>query len=77
MVRDDFTRQVIQPQFWPEALHCSGKQLVVVGSGATAVTIVPAMSHSAAHVTMLQRAPEFAKKLSRALVKLLADDSSR
>lgn len=56
----DFTRfegQVIHPQFWPEDLDYTGKNVVVVGSGATAVTIVPAMSDNAAKVTMLQRTP--------------------
>jgi cation diffusion facilitator CzcD-associated flavoprotein CzcO len=48
---------VIHPQFWPEDLDYTGKKVVVVGSGATAVTIVPAMSDNAAKVTMLQRTP--------------------
>jgi monooxygenase len=52
-----FAGQVIHPQFWPEDLDYSGKRVVVVGSGATAVTIVPAMSDNAAKVTMLQRTP--------------------
>jgi cation diffusion facilitator CzcD-associated flavoprotein CzcO len=52
-----FDGQVIHPQFWPDGLDYSGKNVVVVGSGATAVTIVPAMSEQAAKVTMLQRTP--------------------
>ena len=52
-----FEGQVIHPQFWPDDLDYSGKNVVVVGSGATAVTIVPAMSERAAKVTMLQRTP--------------------
>jgi monooxygenase len=52
-----FEGQVIHPQFWPKDLDYSGKNVVVVGSGATAVTIVPAMSAQAAKVTMLQRTP--------------------
>lgn len=52
-----FEGQVIHPQFWPADLDYAGKQVVVVGSGATAVTIVPAMSEQAARVTMLQRTP--------------------
>jgi len=52
-----FEGQVIHPQFWPQDLDYSGKNVVVVGSGATAVTIVPAMSDQAAKVTMLQRTP--------------------
>jgi len=56
--RQDFKGQVIHPQFWPQDLDYAGKKVVVIGSGATAVTIVPAMASSgAAHVTMLQRTP--------------------
>ncbi|MEO1046999.1 MAG: NAD(P)/FAD-dependent oxidoreductase [Pseudomonadota bacterium] len=53
----EFDGQVIHPQFWPEDLDYSGKKVVVIGSGATAVTIVPSMADKAAHVTMLQRTP--------------------
>ncbi|MCR2835263.1 flavin-containing monooxygenase [Parerythrobacter lacustris] len=53
----DFDGQVVHPQFWPEDLDYSGKQVVVIGSGATAVTIVPSMADKAAKVTMLQRTP--------------------
>lgn len=53
----DFDGLVVHPQFWPAELDYAGKRVVVVGSGATAVTIVPAMADSAAHVTMLQRTP--------------------
>lgn len=55
--REDFEGQILHPQFWPENLDYSGKKIVVIGSGATAVTIVPAMAAKAAHVTMLQRTP--------------------
>jgi cation diffusion facilitator CzcD-associated flavoprotein CzcO len=55
----DFAGQVIQPQFWPEGLDYAGKRVVVIGSGATAVTLVPAMAATAAHVTMLQRSPTY------------------
>ena len=56
--REDFRGQIVHPQFWPRDLDYSGKQVVVIGSGATAATIVPAMATSgAAHVTMLQRTP--------------------
>jgi monooxygenase len=48
-----------QPQFWPQDLDYTGKRVVVVGSGATAVTLVPAMAGRAAHVTMLQRSPTY------------------
>ncbi|NUT48990.1 MAG: NAD(P)/FAD-dependent oxidoreductase [Saccharothrix sp.] len=54
---DDFRGDVVHPQFWPEDLDYTGKRVVVVGSGATAVTLVPAMAREAAHVTMLQRSP--------------------
>ncbi len=53
----EFKGEVIHPQFWPEACDCTGKQVVIIGSGATAVTIVPAMAEAAGHVTMLQRTP--------------------
>ncbi|HST35227.1 MAG TPA: NAD(P)/FAD-dependent oxidoreductase [Allosphingosinicella sp.] len=49
----------VHPQFWPEGLDYSGQKIVVVGSGATAVTLVPALAEAAAHVTMLQRSPSF------------------
>ncbi|MEV0357510.1 NAD(P)/FAD-dependent oxidoreductase [Nocardia sp. NPDC050697] len=55
--REDFTGQVVHPQFWPEELDYTGKRVVVIGSGATAVTLVPAMAHDAESVTMLQRTP--------------------
>ncbi|GEN99621.1 cyclohexanone monooxygenase [Novosphingobium sediminis] len=55
--REDFAGKIIHPQFWPEDYDYSGKRVVVIGSGATAVTIVPAMAKQAAHVTMLQRTP--------------------
>ena len=53
----DFEGQVLHPQFWPKNLDYDGKQVVVIGSGATAVTIVPSMANTAAKVTMLQRTP--------------------
>ncbi|TQM79198.1 cation diffusion facilitator CzcD-associated flavoprotein CzcO [Saccharothrix saharensis] len=54
---DSFRGEVVRPQFWPDDLDYAGKRVVVVGSGATAVTLVPAMAETAAHVTMLQRSP--------------------
>lgn len=56
---DDFNGQIVHPQFWPEALDYAGKRVVVIGSGATAVTLVPEMAKQAAHVTMLQRSPTY------------------
>ncbi|KTE26487.1 MULTISPECIES: NAD(P)/FAD-dependent oxidoreductase [unclassified Sphingopyxis] len=60
--REDFQGQIVHPQFWPKDLDYAGKKVVVIGSGATAVTIVPSMTEKgdgkgAAHVTMLQRTP--------------------
>jgi len=49
----------IHPQFWPEKLDYRGKKVVIIGSGATAVTLVPAMAGTASHVTMLQRSPSY------------------
>lgn len=60
--RADFEKaggQVVYPQFWPEDLDYAGKKVVVIGSGATAVTLVPSMAPTAAHVTMLQRTPTY------------------
>jgi cation diffusion facilitator CzcD-associated flavoprotein CzcO len=54
-----FKGPVIHPQHWPEELDYAGKRVVVIGSGATAVTLVPAMAERAAHVTMLQRSPSY------------------
>ena len=59
----DFTGQVVHPQFWPADLDWAGKRVVVIGSGATAVTLVPAMAADAAHVTMLQRSPSYVTPL--------------
>jgi cation diffusion facilitator CzcD-associated flavoprotein CzcO len=56
---EDFAGLVVHPQFWPEDLDYAGKRVVIIGSGATAVTILPAMTGSAAHVTMLQRSPSY------------------
>jgi len=56
---DHFQGQVVHPQHWPEDLDYAGKKVVVIGSGATAVTLVPAMARTAAHVAMLQRSPSY------------------
>jgi len=55
----DFAGRIIHPQRWPEDLDYAGKRVVVIGSGATAVTLVPAMAETADHVTMLQRSPTY------------------
>ena len=55
----NFKGQLIHPQHWPEGLGYAGKKVVVIGSGATAVTLVPSMAKEAGHVTMLQRSPSY------------------
>ncbi|MFZ5561607.1 MAG: flavin-containing monooxygenase [Pseudomonadota bacterium] len=57
--RENFKGQIIHPQQWPEQLDYAGKRVVIIGSGATAVTLMPAMTDKAAHVTMLQRSPSY------------------
>ena len=54
-----FRGRIVHPQFWPDDLDYAGKRVVVIGSGATAVTLVPEMARQAAHVTMLQRSPTY------------------
>ncbi|MEN3329415.1 MAG: monooxygenase [Acidobacteriota bacterium] len=54
-----FGGTIVHPQKWPEDLDYTGKRVVVIGSGATAITLVPAMAQRAAHVTMLQRSPSY------------------
>jgi len=56
---DTFKGQLVHPQHWPEDLDYTGKRVVVIGSGATAVTLVPAMAGKTAHITMLQRSPTY------------------
>ncbi|MCW2951458.1 MAG: flavin-binding family monooxygenase [Conexibacter sp.] len=60
---DRFAGQIVHPQHWPEDLDCTGKRVVVIGSGATAVTLLPALAERAAHVTMLQRSPSYVLSL--------------
>ena len=58
--KNDFKGEFINPQFWPEKLDYKGKKVVIIGSGATAITLVPAMAKGGAgHVTMLQRSPTY------------------
>lgn len=56
---EDFEGRVVHPQKWTDDIDYRGKRVVVIGSGATAVTLVPAMAEEAAHVTMLQRSPTY------------------
>lgn len=75
----DFKGEVIHPQLWPEDLDYAGKKVVVIGSGATAVTLVPAMAKDASHVTMLQRSPTYVvsvperSPIAKGLRKILPD----
>lgn len=57
--QESFAGTMVHPQFWPEDLDYAGKRVVVIGSGATAVTLVPEMAKTAAQVTMLQRSPTY------------------
>ena len=68
-----FAGRVVHPQTWPEDLQYDDKRVVVIGSGATAVTIVPAMAAKAAHVVMLQRSPTYvvARPAEEAMAKRL------
>lgn len=61
--QDDFTGTLVHPQHWPADLDVTGKRVLVIGSGATAVTMVPALAESAAKVTMLQRSPSYVLSL--------------
>ena len=76
---DQFQGLEIPPQHWPEDLDYSGKRVVIIGSGATAVTLVPAMADKAAHVTMLQRSPSYIfsvpayDRISAVLLRFLPD----
>jgi len=63
--RERFKGRVVHPQHWPADLDYAGKRIVIIGSGATAVTLAPAMAEAAAHVTMLQRSPTYIVALPR------------
>lgn len=56
---EDFAGRIVEPQFWPSDLDTSGQRIIVIGSGATAITLVPSLAATAAHVTMLQRSPTY------------------
>lgn len=56
---DSFEGQVVHPQFWPQDLDYAGKKVVVIGSGATAVTLIPSMADDVEQITMLQRSPTY------------------
>jgi cation diffusion facilitator CzcD-associated flavoprotein CzcO len=61
--QDQFRGRIVHPQKWPSDLDYSGKRVVVIGSGATAVTLLPAMAQQTAHITMLQRSPSYMASL--------------
>lgn len=71
---DDFKGTIAHPQHWPEELDYSGKKVIVIGSGATAVTVVPSMAKKAGHVTMIQRSPSYvySRPASDALLRVLS-----
>lgn len=56
---ESFVGEVVHPQHWPDSLDCTGKRVVVIGSGATAVSLIPTLAEQADHVTMLQRTPSY------------------
>jgi monooxygenase len=70
---EKFAGRIVHPQQWPQTLDYAGKRVVVIGSGATAVTIVPVLAEKAAHVTMLQRSPSYilSRPSEDALVRML------
>jgi monooxygenase len=78
--RERFTGQIVHPQHWPEGLDYRGKRVVIIGSGATAVTLVPAMAETAGHVIMLQRSPTYIlpvpseDRIANTLPKLIGRD---
>ncbi|GED97343.1 flavin-containing monooxygenase [Gordonia crocea] len=78
--QDSFEGQIIHPQHWPEDLDYKGKKVVIIGSGATAVTLMPSMAPDTEHITMLQRTPSYIMSVPRedpiakATMRLLGDD---
>jgi monooxygenase len=60
---DSFGGTIVHPQAWPDDIDVAGKRVVVIGSGATAVTLIPALTETAGHVTMLQRSPSYITSL--------------
>jgi cation diffusion facilitator CzcD-associated flavoprotein CzcO len=62
---EDFKGEVVHPQHWPDDFDYAGKRIVVIGSGATAVSMIPSLTEKAAHVTMLQRTPSYLFSLQR------------
>jgi len=77
--REDFSGPIIHPQHWPQDLDHAGRKIIVIGSGATAVTLVPNLAKTASHVTMLQRTPSYVisfpsqDRLANSLRKILPE----
>ena len=69
---DRFEGLIVHPQSWPEDLDYTDKKVLVIGSGATAVTIVPAMAETAKHVTMLQRSPTYVVTMPSGVTRRMA-----
>lgn len=80
--REAFSGDIIHPQHWPDNYDVSGKRIVVIGSGATAVTLVPNLTKNAEHVTMLQRSPTWiasrpdTDKIANVLRKILPEKTA-
>ena len=77
--QENFGGEIVHPQFWPETLDHAGKRVVIIGSGATAMTLAPAMAETGARVTMVQRSPTYVisrpdmDKVANSLRKWLPD----
>ncbi|PVH67953.1 FAD/NAD(P)-binding domain-containing protein [Cadophora sp. DSE1049] len=65
-LHENFKGKVLHPQFWPEDYDYTDKRIVIIGSGATAITLLPNMAKKAGHVTMLQRSPSYIMSLDNA-----------
>jgi len=63
---ENFKGKTVHPQFWPEDLDYTGQNIVIIGSGATAITLLPVLAETASHVTMLQRSPSYLLSLPKA-----------
>jgi monooxygenase len=80
--REQYQGRIVHPQHWPADLDWTGKKVVVIGSGATAITLVPALAEKAAHVTMLQRTPTWVAsvpgrdRVAQALRKVLPEEAA-
>ena len=79
---DELEGTIVHPQHWPQDLDYADKRVVVIGSGSTAITLIPAMADDAAHVTMLQRSPTYVMSLpakdpiANALMRILPEKTA-